>query len=333
MLAATATILFFGLRAGFDLAQLAPTLFTSWPIVFFGTIMLTEPLTAPTKLQWRLVYGALVGILFGSQWSLGPIYPTPEFALLVGNLFSYFVSYSPRLKLMLKSKTEVANRIYDFEFECSPHPRFLAGQYLEWTLAHSPSDARGNRRYFTIASAPTDSNLKLGVRVHPQGSSFKRALLALPEGGVIYAAQVNGDFVLPQDPNTKLVFIAGGIGITPFRSMVQEMINTRQARDIVLIYTTASSKDFAYGEVFEQAKALGLHTELVVTDLEVANSEGWQGNIGRLTPEMLTRLIPDLAARHYYLSGPDAMVKGYTRLLRELRISKKRIHTDYFPGF
>ena len=119
--------------------------------------------------------------------------------------------------LRLKEKVQLAPDIYDFIFVPTRKFAFAPGQYMEWTLGHDEPDSRGNRRYFTLASSPTENTLRLGVKFYQQSSSFKSALLAMDQQSEIVAAQVAGDFVLPDDPRQKCVFIAGGIGITPFR--------------------------------------------------------------------------------------------------------------------
>ncbi|TGV95790.1 FAD-dependent oxidoreductase, partial [Mesorhizobium sp. M2E.F.Ca.ET.154.01.1.1] len=112
---------------------------------------------------------------------------------------------------------------------------FQAGQYLEWTLGLDRSDNRGNRRYFTVASSPTEQSVRLGVKFYPKSSAFKQALGTMRPGGTIHAAQLAGDFTLPSDPKIKIAFLAGGIGITPFRSMLQYLIDRNESRPIVVL--------------------------------------------------------------------------------------------------
>src|SRR5258708_34079548 len=108
---------------------------------------------------------------------------------------------------------------------------------MEWTVGHAHSDTGGNRRYFTLASSPTEKEVHLGVRFYDPSSSFQRAVVELPAGSTIVAGQVAGEFTLPKDPQKKLVFIAGGIGITPFRSMVKYLLDRDEKRAITLFYS------------------------------------------------------------------------------------------------
>jgi ferredoxin-NADP reductase len=208
----------------------------------------------------------------------------------------------------------------------------LPGQYLEWTLPHSQPDSRGNRRYFTIASAPGESDVKLGVRVDPEhASSFKKALLSLKPGSQLWASQLGGDFTLPSDTRQPLVLIAGGIGITPFRSMIQHQLDHNESRDITLFYTSVKADGFAYHELLTEGTKVGLKPYYVITGKEIP--EGWSGLSGFLTTELIKQKVPNLSKPVYYLSGPNAMVTNYKKMLLAAGVPYSNIKTDYFPGF
>ena len=306
--------------------------FNTWPILFFGFIMLTEPLTSPPTKRLQVAYGLLVGLLFGSSLHVGPIYATPEVSLVIGNLFAYAVSSKKRLRLTLKEKTQLTPDSYHFSFIPDRRLAFRPGQYLEWTLPHHHSDRRGNRRYFTIASGPNEPTIGIGVKINQHSSSFKRALLALQPGEVVTAGQLAGDFTLPEDAR-KVALIAGGIGITPFRSMVRSFIDADQRRDVILLYAGTSASDFAYRDVFDQAKQkIGFKTVYVITNKDNVQA-GWSGEAGYLTPAIIERQVPDYRSRTFYLSGPDAMVRSYRRLLRTMGVARGQIKVDYFPGY
>ncbi|TGT36228.1 FAD-dependent oxidoreductase, partial [Mesorhizobium sp. M4B.F.Ca.ET.169.01.1.1] len=180
---------------------------------------------------------------------IGSFYFTPELALLAGNLFAYAVSPKGRFVLTLERIEQTAIDSYDFIFESQRKLAFQAGQYLEWTLALERSDNRGNRRYFTVASSPPEQSVRLGVKFYRQSSAFKRTLGGMKPGATIHASQLAGDFTLPSDPNTKIAFLAGGIGITPFRSMLQYLIDRKEMRPIVVLYGTEGQDDIAYRDV------------------------------------------------------------------------------------
>ncbi|MDQ5919382.1 MAG: Oxidoreductase [Patescibacteria group bacterium] len=306
----------------------------SWPILFFATVMVTEPQTAPGRGWQQWAYGAGVGALSAVPFHVGPIFSSPELALLLGNLVAFGVSMRQRLTLTLVSKQELAKNTVEYTFSTPYKPAFLAGQYLEWTLPHVDPDARGIRRYFTISSAPSEEVIRLGVRLAAvNGSSFKRALEALPVGGTVFASQRAGDFVLPTEVSTPMVWIAGGIGITPFISMVRELLIRGERRTIVLFFANARAEDVAYREVLDRAeREIGLRTVYLFSEAGQSLS-GATCVEGFLTPDILRAHAPFLDKATVFLSGPSGMVTAYTGLVHQAGVPKRRVKTDYFPGF
>lgn len=317
------------LGSGDALSTLQHIAFIS-PLFFFAFVMLTEPLTTPPSRIRRIVYGAIVGVLFSPAIHIGSLYSTPELALVVGNVCSYLMSPKQKMLLRLKRRVPIAHNTYDLVFDAPSPLRFQPGQYMEWTLPHAYPDERGNRRFFTVASAPAETQVRLGVKVTEPLSSFKQKLLHMEEGDTMVAAQVAGDFVLPKNSAQKIAFIAGGIGITPFRSMIAHMLLHNDARDAVLLYANTTKEDIAYKDLFDQAQRdLGMRVAYAVSD-----GDAPQGTIrGRLTPDIIANTIPDYKDRTFYISGPHAMVTAFRRALRHMGVSPWRIKTDYFPGF
>jgi ferredoxin-NADP reductase len=302
------------------------------PLFFVGTIMLTEPLTVPPTQDLKRIYAALVGIIFVPQIHLGAVYSTPELALALGNVYAFVVSPKYRVAFRLKRKTRVAPDILDFTLLPSRPLVFAPGQYVECTLEHPHADERGNRRFFTLASSPTENAVHLGVRFYREGSTFKRALATLDGRTQLFGAQVAGDFTLPRDPARKLVFIAGGIGITPYRSMLKYLVDTKQQRDIVLIYINKTQQEIIYRDVIAEAQSrLGVKCLYALTDVE-SIPQSWTGHRGRVTAETLLQVVPDHAERTFYLSGPPDLVRAYERVLHEAGVHGRQIKKDFFQG-
>jgi ferredoxin-NADP reductase/Na+-translocating ferredoxin:NAD+ oxidoreductase RnfD subunit len=330
--AAAVSQVVYTLVTGSELLPLLRGLLVNSPIFFFAGVMLTEPQTTPPTRPSRIFYGALVGLLFPTFVHFGRIYFTPELALLVGNIFSYFASFKNKLSLKLLEKKLLAANTFEFVF--SPDRRFAyePGQYLEWTLDHSPQDSRGMRRYFTIASSPTEEQLRLAVRFSNPGSSFKRSLTSLPSGQYLTAGQLAGDFTLPGDPAKKLVFVAGGIGVTPFRSMIKYLIDRGELRDIVIFYANKTEAEIAYRDILAAARReLNIKTYYLLTEGLPRNNND-DILVGYLTPDLFAALVPDWKERYFYLSGPQAMVDNYRRMLKKMGAKNDKIKTDYFPG-
>jgi ferredoxin-NADP reductase len=312
------------------LVQALTETLTHSPLFFLAFAMLTEPLTAPQARWPRLAYAALVGILASPTIHFGDFYLTPEIALLAGNVFAWIVSPRGRFALTLERIEEAANGAYDFVFSSDKRLAFQPGQYLEWTLDVPNADSRGNRRSFTIASSPTEDQVRLGVKFYPSPSTFKRALGTMQPGDQIYASQLAGTFVLPRNPNTKLAFLAGGIGITPFRSMIQYLLDRNERRDITLLYGNAATHDIAYRGVFDAAdRDLGIRTVYAVAS-DPSPEPGMRA--GFIDAKMIRAEIPDYRQRVFYISGPHAMVSLMQQTLRDMGVPRSRIKTDFFPG-
>lgn len=323
----------FGLMFNLTPIDTLSQLLFSWPFIFFAAVMLTEPLTMPPTRYLQMFYGALVGFLFAFQMPLGPIQLSPELALIIGNIFSYFVSSRQRIMLTLNKIEKVSETIYNFSFLPNEKLIFEPGQYVEWTLQHDKTDIRGNRRYFTIASSPTEEDIKLGVRVSKDGSSFKKALLNLKKDDVVSIGSLSGDFTLPQNKDEKLVFLAGGIGITPFRSIIMYLLDKGEKRDIVLIHACSDEKDFVYNDIFNKAKSeIGLKVIHILSEKENA-SKGYKGLFGHITPEIIRQNVPDYKERKFYISGSSIMVDASKKTLSSLGILPAKIVTDYFSGY
>jgi ferredoxin-NADP reductase/Na+-translocating ferredoxin:NAD+ oxidoreductase RnfD subunit len=300
-------------------------------LFFFAFVMLTEPLTTPPTRSLRILYGALVGFLFAPNIHVGSFYLTPELALLAGNIFSYLVSPKGRYMLTLFRIEEAAQGVYDFVFTPDRRFKFKPGQYLEWTLSHRYPDDRGNRRYFTIASSPEEREVRLGVKFYDPASTFKRALANMKHGDKISVSHLAGGFTLPRKKEKKLVFIAGGIGVTPFRSMLQHLLDTRERRPIIMFYANKTASEIAYLDILERArKELGIDTVHVLSD----EKNPVQGALtGRVDAELIARYVPDYRERTFYISGPHGMVEAFKKALADMGVSRLKIKSDFFPGF
>jgi ferredoxin-NADP reductase/Na+-translocating ferredoxin:NAD+ oxidoreductase RnfD subunit len=305
----------------------------SSPLIFLGFVMLTEPSTSPPTAKKQTLYAALVGVLLPPQVHLFNFYSSPELALTAGNIFSYLVSPKTKLFPVLKQKLKIAPDSADFVFSPDRKFAYKPGQYMEWTLPHHKTDSRGNRRYFTLASSPTEPDLRIGVKFYEDGSSFKEALLDMDEETPIVASQLAGDFVLPKDRTQKIAFIAGGIGITPFRSMAKYLLDKDEPRTITLLYSVRTEADIAYKDLFEEARrSIGLKTIYAITG-DSTMASGPNTHAGPITSRLIKAAVPDYLDRVFYVSGTHAMVVAMQDILAELGVSHHQIKVDFFPGY
>lgn len=325
----TAVLLHVGLaiyRGAAPLESLTGTLL-SWPVLFFAFFMLTEPLSTPPTKRDRIIYGVLVGVLSNMTFHVGPFFSSPELSLILANTFSYAVSMRSRAVLVLKEKITLAKDTFEFVFTKPSGFVYTAGQYMEWTVPHAKADSRGVRRYFTISSSPTDDTVRLGVKMYPNGSTLKQKLQSLEVGNVIFGMHPVGDFVLPSDSAAPVIFVAGGIGITPFMSMIRTHIATHSNRPITLFYANKSYEEIAYLDELSKSGIQVVHL--------LSNTEGTPVDFvyerGFLTMEMVSKYVQNPQDCECYISGPHGMVVNYEKMFKEARV--KKVHTDFFPGF
>ena len=306
---------------------------TSSPALFLGFVMLTEPYTSPTTKYKQLWYAAIVGFLLAPQVHIGHIYTTPEIALIIGNIFAFIVSSKTKLFPILRQKVVIASNTLEFSFIPDKKLAFKPGQYMEFTLPHSNPDSRGSRRWFTIASSPTENLLKLGVKFYKKSSSYKKAMLAMDQKTSIVAAQIAGDFVMPKNASKKLVFIAGGIGVTPFRSMVKYLIDTKQQRSVRMLYSARTESDIAYKDVFEAANQSFNMQTFYVLERQSSQLPNNQTIIGSISSAVIRQYIPDFKECMFYISGTHHMVEDMQIILHELGVHHRNIKIDFFPGY
>lgn len=302
----------------------------SSPFIFLATIMLTEPATMPPRRNLQIIFAAIVAVLYVKAWNLGPLVVYPEVALLLGNIFAYTVSPKFRVALRLTEIQKISDRVYNYVFQPDRQFHFLSGQYMEWTLSGVPYDSRGNRRTFTIASSPTESEVHLGIKFYQPASMYKSTLRKLKMGDVIHASQISGNFTLRAKGSQKLAFIAGGIGITPFRSMIKYLTDNNKTADVVLLYIVSDPHEFAYFQVLKEARAVGIRTIPIVSNLSYISPNFVTA---KLDAEMIAKYVPDYSKRKFYISGSNALVDASKQYLQSLGVHNNKIKTDHFSGY
>ena len=317
------------IRYGDQLSTMLSTFFMSWPTLFLAFYMLTEPFTMPAMKGPQILYAGLVGFLSNSSLFASIILITPELALVIANTAMMPWRLRQKLYLQFLEKRQIAKDTYEFIFKKPEGFSFNAGQYLEWMLAHTNPDSRGVRRYFTIASSPTEDEVHLAFKFIARGSSYKHELMHLDIGKKIIASQLGGDFVLPEVPEVKLALIAGGIGVTPFRSHIQYMVDTGMVHDTKLFYCCNTIAEMAYQAVFSNAAE---YIPLEVIPVIAKETVPMPAETGYVTADLINRRAPDYAERVWYISGPPPMVQAYYAVLKKMGIPKKQIKRDFFSG-
>ena len=220
-----------------------------------------------------------------------------------------------------------ANNIVSFFFKPEQPLQYTPGQYTRLTLDHPHADDRGTRRWFTLSSSPTEPLPFITTKfTDKDGSSFKKALHKLEPGTEVDMASALGDFVLPKLMQTPLIFVAGGIGITPFRSMFRWLADTGEQRSIRFIYGVRNEDEIVFQKDMDDA---GVHATIVVSE----PSPAWGGERGRITAEMIIGLEKPTDDTLIYLSGPEPMIEALAEDLKKQGIKEDQLVTDFFPGY
>jgi ferredoxin-NADP reductase len=305
-------------------------LWLSYPIVFFACFMLTEPLTLPRKEWHRTIEVVIVAILFVVPISIGIVTTSPELALLVGNVVAFGFTRQQKISLRFMERKQLTPTSYEYVFTPQKPQQFEAGQYIGISLPHKNDDFRGSRRSFSITSAPGEKTVRLGIKFYEPSSSFKKALRELKKNAFVQATGISGDFTLPKNTQTPLLFVAGGIGITPFISYLQMMKQRGETRDIVLLYAISTIDELAYKDILE---ASGVKVYVVISSkIRLVLPKGWiHINEAFMTKEAIGAHVTDIVKRTAYISGPPALVDGVKKHLKQLSV--KHIRTDYFIGY
>lgn len=304
-------------------------LLLSWPLLFVAGVMLTEPLTLPPR-KWQMyVVAAVTGVLFAIPFDLYVVQMTPALAILSGNVVATIFVARESITLILKKRNSLTPTTDEFVFRPTKPVSYSAGQYIEMQLPHKKTDFRGYRRSFSMTSSPDQQELSLGVKFYEPSSSFKSALRALPLGATVSATGYWGDFVLPKDPTAPLLYIAGGIGVTPFISHLKASEKLKDVRDVTLVYSVNNPLEIAYKQFLVET---GIKV-VIVTEQAVENlPKGWkQMKASRLNKDILAKAVTDVSSRHAYISGPTPFVDVSKRALKALKA--KSIKTDYFTGY
>lgn len=233
----------------------------------------------------------------------------------------------------LARRETVAEGTMAFYFSKPPGFRHRAGQSLTMTLIHPPeTDGEGDARTFTIASAPHDRELMIATRM--RDTAFKRVLKAAPAGTAVRIDGPNGEMVLHDDTRRAAVFLAGGIGITPFLSMARHAANARLPHRVYLFYSNRRPEDAAFLTELREMERVNPNYRLIATMAEPAKSgQPWSGETGFIRREMLERRLPDLMSPIYYFAGPPAMTTAMRQMLQEIGIGDEAMRYEEFYGY
>jgi ferredoxin-NADP reductase len=222
------------------------------------------------------------------------------------------------MKLRLLDRIKEASDCYSFLFEKPGNFSFIPGQFLIYTIKNEIHDDRGEERYFTISSAPFENEIRLTTRIFETPSTFKEDLMNLKEYEDIEVKGPEGDFFFDSTFENHL-FVSGGIGITPFRSILLDLQNKNKEPNIKLYYANKNIEIVFQNELEE------LSNQNFLIEYFIAENT--------LTPEKIYKDFKVINNCAVYLSGPEPMVESFSTELIKLGIPEKNIKRDYFPGY
>ena len=233
----------------------------------------------------------------------------------------------------LADRQEIAEGTMAFHFEKPPGWTFEAGQAIDVTvLAPSETDAEGNTRTFTIASAPYEKSLMVATRM--RDTAFKRVLKVMPVGTAVQMEGPAGDLTLHNDAARTAVFLCGGIGITPFRSIAFAAAQKHLPHQIFLFYSNRRPEDAAFLAELQTLEKENPNYKLIASMTEMEKShQPWHGETGVIGKETLARHLKDAPSPVYYIAGPPGMVKGLHMMINETGVDERDIRTEEFSGY
>ena len=236
----------------------------------------------------------------------------------------------PTYGATLLASEQVARGTLAFRFARPEGFAFRAGQAVRISLVDPPeTDDKGDSRTFSLASAPSDDTLQVATRM--RDTAFKRVLRSLPRGAVLKMRGPMGDFTLPDDPAKPVALLAGGIGVTPFMSMLREEERQGSKRPRVLIYANRSAADAPFLEELQRLAQPGTGSRLVPVLTEAPPAPGTWGGIA--DPALFARELRGLDDAAYYLAGPPGMVGALRKALAAFGAPGESIRTDEFYGY
>ncbi len=233
----------------------------------------------------------------------------------------------------LLSRDSVAEGTMAFHFARPAGFTFKAGQAADLTLLNPPeTDSEGNIRTFSIASPPFEEQLTFATRM--RDTAFKRSLKVVPIGTEINIAPPSGSFTLHRNANKPAVFLAGGIGITPFLSVIRQADHDGLAHKLYLFYSNRRPEDAPFLDILQGLEKTNSSFRLVATMTEMAHSgREWKGEMGFINGQMLARRLGTLQGPIYYIAGPPPMVAAMREMLVGAGVDEDDIRTEEFAGY
>ncbi len=232
----------------------------------------------------------------------------------------------------LIGRERLAGDVAVFRFEKPEGFRFAAGQWCFLSVpASSHRDEKELRRPLSIASSPQEQELIFATKLSQ--SAMKRTMAEMPLGASVTLGPPMGNMVLPQDTATPLVFLAGGIGITPFRSMCLYAASAGTEHNITLFYSSRTPEETPFLHDLQRMAGEQSRISVVITMTRAPEDpKAWSGPRGRLTADTIQARCPVWEKAFYYIAGPPAMADAMKQSLGDLNVPAGRMKIELFAG-
>lgn len=233
----------------------------------------------------------------------------------------------------LLAKKQIAEGTMAFYFRKPPDFHYVAGQFVDMTIPNPPeTDAEGNTRAFSLASASHEKDLMIATRM--RDTAFKRVLAKMEPGTEVEISEPMGSFVLHKNPAKGAVFLMGGIGITPAFSIVKCAAEHKLPHQLVMFYSNKRPEDAPFLDELTAVSQQNPNFKLVTTMTEMQNSaKPWTGETGLITDELVKKHVDPSKDAIWYLSGPPGMVKAMRKLLLSMNVDEDNFRTEEFSGY
>lgn len=233
----------------------------------------------------------------------------------------------------LLGRESVAEGTMAFHFEKPEGFQFTPGQSLDFTLLDPPeTDAEGNIRTFSIASAPFETQITIATRM--RDTAFKRVLKSAPLGLQVKMEGPMGSFTLHKNTAKTAVFLAGGIGITPFLSILRHAAHEKLPHKLFLFYSNRRPEDAAFLSDLQKLEKSNPNFQFIPSMSEMAKSQQpWNGKTGFIDQKMVREFLPDLHGPIYYIAGPPEMVAAMRQMLIAAGVDEDDLRTEEFAGY
>jgi ferredoxin-NADP reductase len=236
------------------------------------------------------------------------------------------------LHATIKEKREVAERTLLVIFDLhGQEVDFRPGQYFWVELLDPPyHDDKGPRRHITVVTSPTERGV-LGLCTRLRDSAFKRSLAEMPVGADVDVEQPKGEFVLPEETDRDYVFVAGGIGITVFRSMLRYVHDKGLPHRVNLIYSNRDRAAAAFLDEIGEFERSNPNLRVVLT---MTKDREWDGEKRHVDASMLRdHLGDDLGSFTYFVAGPPSMAEGVGEKLRSAGVPEEQVRVGKYSGY